>query len=148
MHFITGGHFNGKAQWVKEQQKYENAYWITFYNRNSKMAEPEKLQESCIVINGVEAGLYQHLNEHPSHTGQTFMDTIISYYLIWEKAEKNRSLIIIGTDITKGIVPAEPMQRRWRDETGWLYQSLLKKAEDADLIWFGINQPLKRRKLI
>lgn len=59
----------------------------------------------------------------------------------------SRKLVIIGTDISKGIVPLEKENRLWRDFTGWVYQDLVAKAERVDVIWYGINQIMKGQTL-
>jgi adenosyl cobinamide kinase/adenosyl cobinamide phosphate guanylyltransferase len=61
----------------------------------------------------------------------------------WEREITGRQLVVIGSDITKGIVPIDKEDRKWRDMTGWVYQDIVKKSERVDLIWYGINQQLK-----
>jgi adenosyl cobinamide kinase/adenosyl cobinamide phosphate guanylyltransferase len=53
---------------------------------------------------------------------------------------------VIGSDITKGVVPLEKENRIWRDLTGWAYQDTAAKAEKVDIIWYGLNQTMKRRE--
>ena len=52
-------------------------------------------------------------------------------------------VILIGTDITKGIVPIEAENRVWRDVTGRVYQDTVSICNRVDLIWYGINKRLK-----
>lgn len=51
--------------------------------------------------------------------------------------------MLIGSDISKGIVPMAAEDRWWRDTTGWVYQDLVSAAERVDVIWYGISQKLK-----
>ena len=60
------------------------------------------------------------------------------------KAEiQGRMVILIGSDITKGIVPIEAENRVWRDVTGRVYQDTVSICNRVDLIWYGINKRLK-----
>ena len=52
-------------------------------------------------------------------------------------------IIVIGTDITKGIVPIEKENRVWRDLTGRVFQDTASICERVDLIWYGISKRLK-----
>jgi len=71
------------------------------------------------------------------------MKSLIADGLDWENAAKERCFILIGTDISKGIVPMEKKNRDWRDITGWVYQDIAAKAEKVDVIWYGISRKLK-----
>lgn len=51
--------------------------------------------------------------------------------------------ILIGDEIGAGVVPMSPFERRWRDETGALYQMLAKRATLVDRVWAGIPLRLK-----
>lgn len=58
--------------------------------------------------------------------------------------EKLKGKILIGTEIGCGIVPADPEEREWRDQTGWVYQILSQNADRVDRVWAGIGQILKK----
>nr|WP_255726863.1 bifunctional adenosylcobinamide kinase/adenosylcobinamide-phosphate guanylyltransferase [Sporosarcina sp. ACRSM] len=58
---------------------------------------------------------------------------------------RNREVIIILTDIGRGIVPIDGKQRQLRDTCGRLYQRLIGEAEEVTRIWYGIPQILKKR---
>ena len=64
-------------------------------------------------------------------------------WLEWEKQNSQRKVILIGCDISKGIVPMSAKDRKWRDITGWVYQDVVEAAERVDVIWYGIVQKLK-----
>lgn len=53
--------------------------------------------------------------------------------------------IIIGDEVGSGVVPVEPFEREWRDETGRVYQLLAAQAEDVTRLWAGLPQILKRK---
>ena len=51
--------------------------------------------------------------------------------------------ILIGDEIGGGVVPTDPFERLWRDETGSLYQELARRSEIVDRIWAGLPIRLK-----
>jgi len=51
--------------------------------------------------------------------------------------------ILIGDEIGSGIVPVDPFERRWRDETGFIYQILARRARTVDRIWAGLPVRIK-----
>lgn len=53
--------------------------------------------------------------------------------------------IIIGDEVGSGVVPIDPFEREWRDETGRVYQFLAAEACDVTRLWAGIPQLLKRK---
>lgn len=57
--------------------------------------------------------------------------------------EDLRACVLIGTEVGSGVVPTDPMERRWRDETGLLYQLLASEAAIVDRVWCGLALRLK-----
>ncbi|MDR2527663.1 MAG: bifunctional adenosylcobinamide kinase/adenosylcobinamide-phosphate guanylyltransferase [Synergistaceae bacterium] len=51
--------------------------------------------------------------------------------------------ILIGDEVGSGLVPADPFERLWRDETGRLYQLLAAQASLVDRVWAGLPRRLK-----
>lgn len=60
------------------------------------------------------------------------------------RLEKLGDKTLIGDEIGCGVVPADPLEREWRDQTGWVYQFLVSKADRVDRVFAGIGQTLKR----
>lgn len=58
--------------------------------------------------------------------------------------ELNAALIIIATDIGRGIVPMQPEQRRLRDVNGWFTQDMTAHAERVWYVRHGLVMALKR----
>ena len=54
-----------------------------------------------------------------------------------------RECVITGDEICGGVVPADSFMRKWRDETGKLYQYLAGEAEIVDRIFAGLAIRLK-----
>ena len=51
--------------------------------------------------------------------------------------------VITGCEIGSGVVPLDAFSRKWRDETGKLYQALAEKADIVDRIFAGLALRLK-----
>jgi adenosylcobinamide kinase / adenosylcobinamide-phosphate guanylyltransferase len=148
MHFVTGGSFNGKSKWVREfYQLNKNPHqWISAY---SGVFVPESDivmgSEKLIVFEGIELWLKASVECDEPNSSKILVkwQQLLHDWLNWEQQEQQNRLILIGTDIMKGIVPMNAEDRLWRDVTGWAYQDMAAAAERVDLIWYGMNQKLK-----
>ncbi|WP_449619627.1 bifunctional adenosylcobinamide kinase/adenosylcobinamide-phosphate guanylyltransferase [Robertmurraya sp. Marseille-Q9965] len=132
MHFVTGGAYNGKRQWVRE--RYPEAKWISAYNGSSILPE---LDGPIVILEGLEQWV-----KVSSYTREEWKRQL-EKWLAWEGGDPSRQVVLIGTDISKGIVPMEKENRQWRDLTGWLYQDVVAISKQVDLIWYGFNQTIK-----
>lgn len=145
MHFIFGGAYNGKSKWVKNEYRHldgQSVLWISAY-RTDEIPKILPRDPMLIVIEGFELFIKQHIDKRSSKESLKFWRDKIAFWIDWEKQNEQRKVIVIGTDISKGIVPMEPSDRQWRDETGWVYQDLVKVADRVDLIWYGLASQLK-----
>lgn len=142
MHFVTGGAYNGKAQWVRNFYK-EELLWISIY-KDDPIPSTKALKEcSYIVIEGIEMLIKDWLkNDNGEQERQRWKQFYLEW-LEWERMNDKRQVILLGADITKGIVPIDKSDRLWRDIVGWVYQDTVKEATRVDIIWYGINQQLK-----
>lgn len=143
MHFVTGGAYNGKRKWVKKHYPI-TSYWCSAYDSARLEAPLEAENLLVVVLEGVEQWVGRLLDEEVAIA--TIREKVaheIQAWLEWEKANDKRKLIIIGTDITKGIVPIKKRDRLWRDAVGWVYQDIAERAEKMDVIWYGVGQQLK-----
>ncbi|HJV16947.1 MAG TPA: bifunctional adenosylcobinamide kinase/adenosylcobinamide-phosphate guanylyltransferase [Bacillales bacterium] len=143
MHFITGGAYNGKSVWAKEfyQLNNQDCRWISAYKYENFPDDLSKYHEKFIVLEGVEQWILKMIEDNASCEHREKGRKIIQAWTNWETLD--RHLVVIGTDISKGIVPIEPIDRIWRDTTGWFYQDLVAKCDRFDLIWYGIAKQLK-----
>jgi adenosylcobinamide kinase / adenosylcobinamide-phosphate guanylyltransferase len=145
MHFVTGGSFNGKATWVREYYELTNVphRWYSGYKGEPLEQTTSWNGSHLIVLEGIEEWV-KHLSEQSSiKEGLQEWNSLLDEWIKWEQMGENRKVILIGADITKGIVPASARERKWRDLTGWAYQSIAAQAERVDLIWYGISRHLK-----
>lgn len=140
MDFITGGVYNGKGKWVKEQLLHdqEEYSWIDGSNL-STLPDSQDIHTSVVVIYHLESVI----NTYIEQLQQSLLTEHVDQLLEWEKSCKQHQLIVIGTDITKGIVPLEQADRTWRDTVGFTYQYLIQQANRVFLIWFGLSEQLK-----
>jgi adenosylcobinamide kinase / adenosylcobinamide-phosphate guanylyltransferase len=136
MHFVTGGAFNGKSAWVKSHYQNEQIEWLSAYEAETI---PERMHADLIVLEGLELWIKTLIDDHFRVNFRKLLDD----WKTWEQGNEARQLIIIGTDITKGIVPIDSMDREWRDAVGWAYQDLAACADRVDLVWYGLNKRLK-----
>jgi adenosylcobinamide kinase / adenosylcobinamide-phosphate guanylyltransferase len=144
MHFITGGAFNGKRSWVKNRYMVtEVDRWLSAYDNSPLPTDLTEMEEELIILEGVETWLKDLTKEFDSNKCRKIWNSCLDNWLTWERTKLNRKLVVIGTDITKGIVPLEKENRLWRDVTGWAYQDCAKRSEKMDIIWYGINQTIK-----
>lgn len=140
MHFVTGGAFNGKLQWVKNFYSFldEDGQIYRFYQENCKNLK--FTQQKTIIISGLEFFLKQYLQ---IENGREKFQQDLSQWLEWEKQKKERKLTLIGSDMSKGVVPINKEERLYRDFVSWCYQDVVKLADRVDIIWYGINETIK-----
>ncbi|MBO9128283.1 bifunctional adenosylcobinamide kinase/adenosylcobinamide-phosphate guanylyltransferase [Bacillus sp. 165] len=144
MHFITGGAFQGKRNWVKQQYNIkdeQSAWWINGYNENIVCPSAFPPNVSLIVIEGCEELIYKLLQQHKEEVRKKWNE-FLSILRLWEQEQIGRKVVLIGCDIGGGIVPIEAEQRLWRDAVGWCYQDLAATANRVDEIWYGISSTL------
>ncbi|MBB6447687.1 bifunctional adenosylcobinamide kinase/adenosylcobinamide-phosphate guanylyltransferase [Bacillus benzoevorans] len=146
MHFVTGGAFNGKSAWVKAYYHMEAeavGNWFSGYRGD---ALPEDLHSAAgviVVLEGIEQWVKELLMEHDPKSAQDMWHAALEKWLQWERGQQGRVVCLIGSDITKGIVPASEEERELRDTAGRVFQDTAAVCERVDLIWYGIGQQLK-----
>lgn len=145
MHFVTGGAFNGKSSWVKAYNKIseEDRGWFSAYHEDALPESLDLLHDRIIVLEGIEQWVKGLLTELNASEVQQKWQLLLGQWLVWEGSLQGRRIILIGSDITKGIVPNEAGDRMWRDVTGRVFQETVSVCERVDLIWYGINKRLK-----
>lgn len=140
MQFIHGGAYNGKSKWVRENF-LEIQNWIRLFDAEA-MPFPRD-HEGTVVMEGLEylvlSQVKKGMNVEEIRSG--FL-SFLKEWKIWENTS-SWEVIIIGSDITKGVVPMEEEVRRWRDAAGWVYQDVSSHSEKVFEIWFGLGAALK-----
>ncbi|RIV11214.1 bifunctional adenosylcobinamide kinase/adenosylcobinamide-phosphate guanylyltransferase [Priestia flexa] len=140
MHFVFGGAFNGKRKWVKKQYENQITEWHSAYEDFIKMPTFVK-GDQYIVIEGMELYIKELID-----SGKT-VEEVCCYFKeqlqAWRAENLLENVIVIGTEIGKGIVPMSQNDRSWRDACGYVYQMLVAEAETVDRIWYGISNRIK-----
>ncbi|WP_408006360.1 bifunctional adenosylcobinamide kinase/adenosylcobinamide-phosphate guanylyltransferase [Pseudalkalibacillus sp. A8] len=146
MHFITGGAFNGKKAWVKNYYRIErhlDYQWVSSYENENLPEDLSPFRKKLLFLEGIELWVKGILLKTDVEECRRRWDEKLAKWQCWEDAAPENKVILIGTDISKGIVPLEKDERAWRDVTGWCYQDTTQIADRVDLVWYGINQQIK-----
>lgn len=125
MHLILGGRFMGKR--AHAEVLYGPFRSLCDLSRDA----PESVTDAAIVINlqeGVRSLLLRGSDVRA---------------FFGERLESLRHCVLIGDEIGSGVVPTDPFERRWRDETGFLYQFLAREAAIVDRVWAGLAVRMK-----
>ncbi|WP_342600106.1 bifunctional adenosylcobinamide kinase/adenosylcobinamide-phosphate guanylyltransferase [Psychrobacillus sp. FSL H8-0483] len=124
MHVIFGGAFNGKRAYVEKYVRRRSVQWV------DAAADAVVLLPATevIVVFGVENLLEPALSKLHEQLEQ------------WNKTVE---VIVIATEIGRGIVPMEASTRKLRDDVGRFYQKLFTRADHVTRIWYGIPQTIK-----
>ena len=125
MHLIIGGRYMGKLDYAKR------LYGADISVCNLSVAEPEAMFDARIIVN-LQEGVRFLLKRGDS-----------ALFFFRSNLERLKEKILIGDEVGSGVVPADPFERLWRDEAGFLYQLLAAEADVVDRVWAGIPQRLK-----
>ena len=125
MRIVFGGAFNGKRKFVKEQMVVDNFEWY-------EGELPPKAAEAAVI-----AGLEKWVEQ------QLLLKVSEAIILEQIQAVCSQKRIWILTDMNRGIVPTDALERELRDVIGRIYQYLFKEANEVIRIWYGIPQTIK-----
>ena len=125
MHLILGGKYQGKLAYA--ESLYPN-FRIVY---NLAEENPRNIITPGLITN-LHLGVRQLLNENVSPC-DFFMSRL----------EVLRECVIIGDEICGGVMPLDDFERLWRDETGRVYQLLVREADIVDRVFAGIALRLK-----
>ncbi len=146
MHFVTGGAYNGKKQWIKNYYHLDTTrhHWLSAYKGESYTKTEQNDLPAIVVLEGMERWIKTQITMQKSMDSLVAeLQTQLDIWLQWEKQSEHHQLIMIGTDITKGIVPIEKKDRYWRDVAGWVYQYVTKQSTQMNIVWYGIAEKIK-----
>lgn len=125
MHLVIGGRSQGKLNYAKTEAGGDVPA-VDFIS-----ADFDKIGDAVIVYN-LHLGVKKMLEEG--------LDPVESFI---KALPSLKGKILIGDEIGSGIVPADPFERSWRDETGRVYVVLSENASRVDRVWAGCIQNLK-----
>lgn len=127
MHFIFGGAYNGKTAYAKTVAPEATIY--TAY-----IPSVHDVHTETVIVRHLEQCITQCDNERTEAARIVEQLTTLAAHC---------TLIVIGTDISRGVVPMEKEARFQRDCAGRLYQLLMQQATTVTQVWYGIPQLLK-----
>ena len=78
--------------------------------------------------------------DRAAQTGKFFMEQFQGFQQVFRKLPQE---YVLCREVGAGIVPIDPMERRWREETGRLCCKLAERAGGVVRLWCGIPQWLK-----
>lgn len=119
---ILGGRFQGKRAYA--ERLYSHFPAVSDFEESNSLAPG-------LVVN-VHLGIRRLLTEGAD---------VSSFFT--ENLQVLRQCIILCTEIGGGIVPVDAFARKWRDETGRVYQYLAAEAEIVDRVFAGLVLRLK-----
>ena len=124
MHLILGGRYMGKRDYA--MRLYGNFGHVCNLSRD----DPEEIRAGLItsIHDGVKTLIARGVNP------VDFMA---------DRIDILRDCVITGDEICGGVVPADAFGRKWRDETGRLYQFLANEADIVDRVFAGLPLRLK-----
>lgn len=133
MHIFIGGAYNGKVEYVKKMLVSEgvtDALWF-----DGVLPDPS-LANQVLVVHHLERVIVQGDLADEVQAATTVFEYLSTLAI-------NNRIFVIVTDMGRGIVPMEPLDRKLRDVCGRLYQLLFQKSERVTRIWYGLAQELK-----
>lgn len=147
MHFITGGAYNGKRAWVNKYYRLEDRddfCWISAYDQKELPVDFTSIMSELVILEGVELWIRKLVEKcENSLSCRQQWQSILHGWHQYEQDDANRTVVVIGSDITKGIVPIDKLERKWRDVTGYAFQDIARLANRTDVVWYGISTRLK-----
>ena len=125
LHLILGGRYMGKRTYALK------LYGHFDYEYDLECVSPEEIITSGLITN-IHAGI-KNLMMRRINPREFFMSRI----------ELLRHCVITGDEISCGVIPIDEFARKWRDETGIIYQELASEADIVDRIFAGLSLRLK-----
>lgn len=141
MQLFIGGACAGKRDAVAD--RFPGAVWHRL-TPSLRLAECQQalVADTPLVITGVfewlEAALANAENDSLRKQWQGDMTQLSQ-----RADELNAALIIIATEVGRGIVPMQPEQRRLRDLNGWFSQDATVQADQVWYVRHGLVMAVK-----
>lgn len=141
MQLFIGGACAGKRDAVAD--RFPDAVWHRLIP-SLRLAECQQalVADTPLVITGVFKWLEAALaSEENDSQRQQWRGDLVQ---LCQRADQiNAPLIIIATEVGRGIVPMQPEQRRLRDLNGWFAQDATSQAEQVWYVRHGLVMGMK-----
>jgi len=126
MILIIGGAYQGKLDYAKKRLNARGS--DVFSCKDDEMSLPE----GKAIIDEIDKWILALLREGIDVKKEAK-----------RLVEKNREAIIICNDISCGVVPIEPLMRKWREEVGRVLAVLAAESDEVVRLYCGIAMRLK-----
>lgn len=131
MKLIVGGYWQGKLAYVMEKHPEDSLVVLD----GETMAEEgfqKTYPEGRLVVNRFHNWVRRRMADGG------FPEEEIKCFV-----EKHPDCIIISDEVGNGIVPADALEREFRERTGRILVELAKEAKEVERIVCGIGQKIK-----
>lgn len=125
MRLVMGGKYQGKLAWLMEEL---GAGPQQVAHANAKGEVPE----GCSILAGLQD--WVRLLLHEGKDPQRWMEELLA---------QREDLAITCDEIGCGVVPLQPEERRWREETGRLCCWIAQRAVRVDRVFCGLAETIK-----
>lgn len=132
MHIFIGGAYNGKHEYVKRWLKEQEIDDVEWYVGQF----PKSPTSQVVVVSKLEEAIKPFLENDEVSLAKQIVEQL-------QLLEKQHQVIIIATEMGRGIVPIEQHDRQLRDTLGRLYQQLFAVSDRVTRIWYGIAEDIK-----
>ncbi|MCL2285379.1 MAG: bifunctional adenosylcobinamide kinase/adenosylcobinamide-phosphate guanylyltransferase [Firmicutes bacterium] len=126
MTLIIGGAYQGKLAYA--QTRFDVPSGQIFYCSEEDIAIP-----NCkTVIYGLDRWILALIRKNISIAAE------VKLFM-----EQSKNAVVICNDISCGVVPTDPVMRKWREETGRALGVLAQNADEVIRLFCGIPTKLK-----
>ncbi|MGG0656571.1 bifunctional adenosylcobinamide kinase/adenosylcobinamide-phosphate guanylyltransferase [Rummeliibacillus pycnus] len=132
MHVFIGGAYNGKHEYVRRWLQEQELIEVEWYVGQLPKAPTSK----TVVISGLEEIIKPLLEQDEKLLATQIVEQL-------QLLDKKHQIIIIASEIGRGIVPIDQQDRQLRDTLGRLYQQLFAVSDQVTRIWYGIAEKIK-----
>ena len=118
----------------------KRVYAENLYKEFDCVYDLEKISPEEIKLDGKNFILILNLHEGVKNLLQRKINAVKFFE---ERINFLRDSVLIGNEISGGVVPVDKFERQWRDETGNLYKYLASEADIVDRIFASLPLRLK-----
>jgi len=140
MVFITGGAYQGKLEYALERFKLSAG---DVYYCNDGAAEAPENKKIIYEIDKWILALVKAEENINAGTAASAGNAITAAGAARALIERNPDAIVICNDISCGVVPYDPVQRKWREAVGRAAAELSRYSAEAVRLFCGIPAKLK-----
>ncbi|TDX97902.1 bifunctional adenosylcobinamide kinase/adenosylcobinamide-phosphate guanylyltransferase [Thiohalophilus thiocyanatoxydans] len=125
---------------IRRHQQERPAHWQVI---EEPLALSAALQQSddpgaIVLVDCLTLWLTNLLLEEDSHRLEQEQDNLLACLPLLQA-----DLLLVSNEVGQGIIPADPLSRRFADETGRLHQRLARACDRVTMITAGLPQTLK-----